>query len=497
MSPGTVKTAMLEVHRRLRAIGSELTSFGPEVAAYLTAGKLLRGKLVVLASRLGAKSVPESAIRFAVAIELIHGGALCHDDVVDGSRTRRSRRTLEHAFGTRAAICVGLFLMVRAAESLSAEPAAVRQTVARVVRDVVRGQTDEIADAFDEGVSPAAYLRRAYSKTGALYELAAWLGGRAGRLHGRSMDALASFGADIGLAFQLLDDLRDLVGGPALGRAAGTDILSGVYTLPLLLTFSGRHGSASTLHGLLRARSGPIRLPQCVTLLRANGAFDATASMATSLVERGIAALRALPPSRVRNGLETLAHEIVGQPPEHPTSADGDCQARRTPLRPVIGTLLPAMDTRLASRLAAIAERFRSHLPACAQGPGSWTESASLGTALAAALLELSRRASDRPPGRATGREVASKVRLVTTVDLLMAELFGLLPVLPTRLMRTLTSVLAAQLRDVLSCRDDPDNAQQESALGHLADQVGSVAAGIIAAEAAATLPPEAEGKAR
>jgi len=110
-----------------------------------------------------------------------------------------------------------------------------------------------------------------------LYELAARLGAAAGRLDARTTELLGCFGCTAGLAFQLADDVRDLVGDASLGRPPGTDVQSGVYTLPILLTTSGRFSSAEQLVALL---ADPTVYDSCVTLLMQNGAIAATVDQA-------------------------------------------------------------------------------------------------------------------------------------------------------------------------------------------------------------------------
>jgi len=256
---------------------------------------------VLAAAALGNSPDLQLALRYAVLVELIHAGALFHDDVTDRSTLRRGQPTLWSRVGDRAAVLAGEALIVRAGGALAEAPESLRRQAGETLRDVARGQTDELMELFSARVSPEAYIRRARAKTGALYELSARLGAAAGGLDARTTEALGCFASTAGLAFQLADDVRDLVGDAALGRPPGTDLRVGVYTLPILLTTSGRFSGGEGLSALLDARNG---CDACVTLLTGNGAIEATVHEARRLRDAAITSLAVLPASPARAELE-------------------------------------------------------------------------------------------------------------------------------------------------------------------------------------------------
>jgi heptaprenyl diphosphate synthase len=440
--PEAANDALRRVRGRLEEIAGDVHVAGWDLRRYLTGGKLLRARLAILAASLADEAANERAERYAVAVELIHAGALCHDDVVDRSATRRGEPTVEQVRGTRTALHVGLWLMVRAAHALADEPVAVGRAVARAIRDVARGQTDELRDLFDGGLSPAAYLRRVYLKTGALYELTAWLGATAGGLDPRSLTAVAGFGADVGVAFQLTDDLRDLLGAAGPGRPAGLDLREGVYTLPVLLTLSGHHPGSDAVQTMFAANE-PAWLPRCVAVLEGNGALAATRSLAAVLLERAVTTLSTLPPSGARTALEALAHEVIGDAGLRPDSFPGLDAAPHVRLRPIPSLLRPADDPTLLPRFEALVDAAWRRLP---RNEVAWVEHASLATLVAVTLAEICLAAPDRPPDAAPGREWAANASATTAVDLVTADLFGVLPALPPRFAAAVCDRLAALL---------------------------------------------------
>jgi geranylgeranyl pyrophosphate synthase len=206
---------------------------GEEAEATLKAGgKRLRPILVLMAA---GDDAGDRAIRAATAIELLHMATLVHDDVLDGAPVRRGRPTVVARSGRERAVGVGDLLLSRAFAELAAGggQAEVAELSSASVA-LARGELAQRSDAYDTSISEERYLDRCSLKTARLFESAC----RVGRLASGSSgsEGLANFGREIGLAFQLLDDVLDVTGPPErTGKARGTDLLDGTVTLPLIL----------------------------------------------------------------------------------------------------------------------------------------------------------------------------------------------------------------------------------------------------------------------
>ena len=206
---------------------------GEEAEATLTAGgKRLRPILVLMAAGEGAGDRP---VRVASAVEMVHMATLVHDDVLDGAPVRRGRPTVVARAGRDRAVGVGDLLFSRAFAELAVDggEAEVAELSSASVA-LALGELAQRHDAFDTSITEERYLDRCSLKTARLFESACRLGrissGRPGT------EDLASFGREIGLAFQLLDDVLDVTGPPErTGKARGTDLLDGTVTLPLIL----------------------------------------------------------------------------------------------------------------------------------------------------------------------------------------------------------------------------------------------------------------------
>jgi geranylgeranyl pyrophosphate synthase len=216
-----------EVEELLRAaVAGHGETLGEDAAATLAAGgKRLRPMLVLLCA---GPAGGEATVRAATAIELVHMATLVHDDVLDDAPLRRGLPTVAATSGRGRAVATGDLLFSRAFALLGeAGDARSVALLADASVALARGELAQRRDAFDLGVSEERYLDRCRLKTARLFECACLLG--------RDDERLREFGAGIGLAFQLLDDVLDVSGPPErTGKARGTDLLDGTVTLPLI-----------------------------------------------------------------------------------------------------------------------------------------------------------------------------------------------------------------------------------------------------------------------
>jgi geranylgeranyl pyrophosphate synthase len=225
------------LHRTETRLSEIAESHGPELARHsagtLTAGgKRLRPLLVFLC----ADGDAESALRAAVAVELLHMATLVHDDVLDRAPLRRGRPTVFADGGRDAATATGDLLFSRAFAELAAAGSedAVR-ALSKASSALARGELMQRADAWSDSVTAERYLERCRLKTASLFEAACRLGALFGDRPALA-DALGSFGVRVGVAFQILDDVLDVAGPPErTGKPRGTDLLDGTVTLPLIL----------------------------------------------------------------------------------------------------------------------------------------------------------------------------------------------------------------------------------------------------------------------
>ena len=247
-------------------------------ATLLAGGKRLRPLLVLLCA---GPAGGEQALRAAIAIELVHMATLVHDDVLDEAPLRRGRPTVAATSGRDRATATGDLLFSRAF-ALLAGAGDGRQVALLSEASVAlaRGELTQRRDAYDTAIEPERYLERCRLKTARLFECACMLG-RVARGGDAGEAELRAFGAEIGLAFQLLDDVLDVTGPPdRTGKARGTDMLDGTVTLPLILAMEREPELRDVdLRGL-----DPASAERLCERVAATGALEQVRSQALELV---------------------------------------------------------------------------------------------------------------------------------------------------------------------------------------------------------------------
>jgi geranylgeranyl pyrophosphate synthase len=285
--------------------GSELARHS---AGTLSAGgKRLRPLLVFLC----ADGDAEGALRAAVAVELLHMATLVHDDVLDRAALRRGRPTVFADGGRAAATATGDLLFSRAfAELTTAGSEDAVRALSAASSALARGELMQRADSWSDGVTPERYLERCRLKTASLFEAACRLGALLGDRPALA-PALGSFGARVGVAFQILDDVLDVSGPPErTGKPRGTDLLDGTVTLPLILA-RARDGELRELD-LRSAVTEPAQAEALCDRIALTGVLGEARAEALRYVAEAKAALSDLDlPEQRRGALDLVADGVV------------------------------------------------------------------------------------------------------------------------------------------------------------------------------------------
>ena len=287
------------------------TPFLTETASYLTkaGGKRLRPALVSLSSRLWSGCGPKADATGA-AIELTHLATLYHDDVIDEADTRRGVPSANGKWGNVVAILVGDFLFAKASSIAADVGGEVPRVLADAIARVVQGQVRELEHLYDCRRPLEHYFSTVDDKTGALLEASSRLGAVLGGCPPEAGEALRRFGAAFGMAFQIADDLLDLSATQEdLGKAPGTDLRDGVYTLPLLYAVESDASLAEHL-GTPQTDVDLIRDAVVRT-----GGFERALALAADHVEAAIQCLQGTPEGPARDSLERLTRLIIDRVP--------------------------------------------------------------------------------------------------------------------------------------------------------------------------------------
>ena len=288
-----------------------------EVSGYLfeAGGKRLRPALVLLAARLGGGGAP-LPISMASAIEVLHTATLLHDDVVDEAATRRHRPSANARWGNAIAILAGGYLLSRAMQVFASAGDAVNHLVCDTIEKIWRGQSQETQNAHNLDLDEGTYFEIIERKTAALYELSCRVGSLMAGLPDQQVEALASYGRDLGVAFQLIDDVLDVVSDEeTLGKSPAADMRGGIYTLPVIHTLGQGDPDASRLRVVLAQRDPPEEeLEEALDLLRHNRSIPYTVGAAVSILHRAQGRVECLPDSDAKKALRRLAQYVLVRP---------------------------------------------------------------------------------------------------------------------------------------------------------------------------------------
>lgn len=269
-------------------------------------GKRLRPRLVLLAYNAANGKTPEDVIPLAAVVEIIHTATLVHDDINDHGTLRRGHETVNSRWGSTFALLTGDYLFTKAYQLMLPYGNELNSILAHAAVELVEGETLQIQTSKLGTLDPATYFEIIAKKTASLFVAATGLGATVARAPQTWIDALGTYAFNLGMAFQVVDDLLDLIAdAQQIGKNSGIDIAQG-RGIAVALRQSARNGGARTLTATAEIDSGPFLqdnlLNEAVLKGREKAAeFGALAS----------ASLDVLPPSEAVDELRDLAQQIV------------------------------------------------------------------------------------------------------------------------------------------------------------------------------------------
>jgi heptaprenyl diphosphate synthase len=270
-------------------------------------GKRLRPALVAICARAGDPG-RRGTYQAAAGIELIHLASLYHDDVIDGTETRRGVPTAHSKWGVEVAVLAGDFLFATGCALGAQAGGEVPLLIAGALAEVCEGQIVETEWVDNPRRSVTEYFETIRKKTAALFRASCELGVVTSDADPSVRPHLAKFGEDLGIAFQLVDDLLDLFGDPAVtGKAPGTDLREGVFTMPVLLACEREPELVAMLH------NGERSLDAVMPVLHRTGAVDEAFATADRYGAAARTALAEVPQGDWRDTLEGMVEGVLRQ----------------------------------------------------------------------------------------------------------------------------------------------------------------------------------------
>jgi heptaprenyl diphosphate synthase len=286
-----------------------------ETSAHLlkAGGKRLRPVFVLLAGQFGKYQLDQMK-NVAVPMELIHMATLVHDDVIDDADSRRGQLTVKSKWDNRIAMYTGDYIFAKALGVVTqlTNP-LIHQIMSKAIVEMCIGEIEQIRFFFHTSQTVRDYLLRIKRKTALLIAISCQLGAIAANAPKTVSQKLYLFGYNVGMAFQIRDDILDLCGTEQqIGKPPGSDIKQGNITLPMLLALQEPELSEPMLKEIARiqAADGQTDVSLFIKMIRSSNGIIKAEEMAARYIEKAITALKDLPECQAKQDLIRIAHFV-------------------------------------------------------------------------------------------------------------------------------------------------------------------------------------------
>ncbi|WP_195570974.1 heptaprenyl diphosphate synthase component II [Paenibacillus sp. 1001270B_150601_E10] len=279
-------------------------------------GKRIRPVFVLLSGKFGTYDLDQLK-RVAVPLELIHMASLVHDDVIDDASTRRGNLTVKSKWDNRIAMYTGDYIYGKALMLITElKNPSIHQILSRAMVQMCLGEMEQIRDFFNTEQSVRQYLLRIRRKTAILIAISCQLGAIAAGADSKISNALYRYGYNVGMTFQIRDDVLDLTGTEAqLGKPPGNDIKQGNITLPVLFALQESKLRDPLLEQIkhIHKLNGETDVTEALDMIRASRGIQKAEELANQYLEKALDALKALPDQRAKRSLRDIAHFIASR----------------------------------------------------------------------------------------------------------------------------------------------------------------------------------------
>lgn len=284
---------------------------------FFSGGKRIRPLIVLLSSRAttGEGELSRLHIILAVLTELIHTASLVHDDVIDKASVRRGQETINKTWNDRLAVLMGDLLFAQASICLARimNPVIVG-IYGQVLGDLCAGEIKQMRMQFSTDIDWESYTSKSMSKTASLISAGSHSGAILNGCDNDTIQALKDYGVNLGICFQIVDDLLDITASEKeTGKAVGSDLKNGVITAPSLFVLEKGGEKADRLRKLIRERTVTTDegLAEALDLIVSSGGVESTVELAAGYTARARACLEVLPDTSYREGLCELADYVM------------------------------------------------------------------------------------------------------------------------------------------------------------------------------------------
>lgn len=283
-----------------------------DIASYLIkgGGKRVRPMVTLLAFNAFGGEREGDILDVATAIELIHAATLLHDDIIDGADFRRGRQSAYKRFGLASTLVTGDFLFIKAFEFAGKFDETVVQWTADACTQLTEGEILQASLSRSDTVTAENYLDIVERKTASLFQTGAKLGAYLAGATTEDIRMMAQYGLNLGIAFQMMDDVLDVVGQKdLLGKSIGMDLRDGNPSLPIVLSLLDGHAAVSQAFQCHKPTETQIRL--ALNAMESGTVIDRARKFSRKYAMKACQEIEKLPPSIYRKGLRALGHSLM------------------------------------------------------------------------------------------------------------------------------------------------------------------------------------------
>ena len=308
-----VKDGLERVKENLRGLSGTHSPFLSELLDHvlLTTGKRARPALTLLAANFHPNDGHKAEI-MAAAVELLHIATLIHDDTVDNSDIRRGKATVSSLWGRNAAVLLGDYVFATSATYVcDTGNIRVIRRFSETIMELSSGELHEMAAAYDWKQSRQQYMQRIYNKTASLFTTAGEAGALLSGASEPTIQALKGYAYNVGMAFQIVDDILDLdATSQEVGKPVGNDLAQGIMTLPAIIAME-RRPDDNPIPYLFRSPGDEKRLSQALEFIQDPSIIEAAYGVAQEFSHKALECLSALERNPSRASLELLVSYVL------------------------------------------------------------------------------------------------------------------------------------------------------------------------------------------
>ena len=276
-------------------------------------GKRIRPLIVLLSARACGASDLDRIIKAAAMIEFIHTATLLHDDVVDNSDSRRGIKTAHQSFGNESTILVGDFLYSRAFQIMvQINHMGIMEVMSDATNTIAEGEVLQLINSGNPKINKEQYLEVIYRKTGKLFEAAMVVGGLLSNQSQTVLNTLQLFGKELGMAYQIVDDVLDYSSSfEIMGKDVGDDLAEGKVTLPMIYTLERAMPDMQEMIGQAILNKDSKNADKIIGSIQSTGSIASSVNDAKEKTEFALHSIQSLDNSKYKTALTNLAEIIL------------------------------------------------------------------------------------------------------------------------------------------------------------------------------------------